>query len=418
MFGYPSQRKAQGVHDELTVSALAYEYDGLRAMMVSASVLGFRDFMVSEMRKLIFEATGIPAENVILSATHTHSGPVMWDWEPSTGNNTNKYLEEIFYPGVAAAVKQAVSNMQPALVGIGVTQSDVGINRRQLEQDGSVLLGNNPWGIYDPIMTVISFKSADGSPIANLVHYGYHCTSAGINYELTRDWPGPMIDRLEEQSGALTIFFNGPEGDIGPRLTNGNDKGAAGAMGGDISQTMELGARAANDAVCAWRSIREYREMPLSLVTGEIKLPYSPLLSEEEAKAKLKSLEGIAELDGQQKADQKMCLSTLEVLASGNPIKTHLEYLQTLVAIGPVVFVPFPFEVFTEIGIRLRHYSPFQHTLSLSCTNGYNSYFPSLDQVSRGGYEVRSAFSTKAYRLVQNADHYVINANMQLINQL
>ena len=105
-------------------------------------------------------------------------------------------------------------------MGLAVGDSSIGVNRRQLNSQNKIMLGQNPWGPYDPKMTVISFADEDGIVVANIVHYGMHGTCAGKNHEISRDWSGVMIDEVERVSGAVTAFFNGAEGDVGPRLTN------------------------------------------------------------------------------------------------------------------------------------------------------------------------------------------------------
>jgi neutral ceramidase len=417
LYGYPTNRPCKSVHDNLTADAISFEYKGIRAVMISAS-LCVCDFAMSEkIRGIVADTVDLPAENVIFTTTHTHSGPALIDI-PDHNYKGGEYFDSILIPALVSAAKQAEKSKKPAVVGFGTVDSDIGANRRQLQQDGSVLLGYNPYGLYDPIMTVIGFKGIDDAPIANIVHYGCHGTAAGINFEVTRDWPGVMTDRLEQQSGALTLFFNGPEGDIGPRLSNGNDKGAREEIGGDISQAEEIGGRAAVDAVRAWRTIKEYRTIPLKLITGDISLPYAPFPVEAEAREGMKSLKGIKQLNGAQQDSREMWMEALREYDAGNPIRTHFTFRQTLVALGPIVFVPFPYEIFVEICLRLRLYSPFQHTLSLSNANGTDTYFPSRDQICRGGYEVRCAYAGKAYRLVFNADDHIINENMRLIAKL
>ena len=81
--------------------------------------------------------------------------------------------------------------------------------RREIKEDGTTVLGQNPWGPKDPIMTVVSFRGEDGAIIANMIHYCCHCTASGKNDEITRDWAGVMTDMLEAQTGAITGFYAG-----------------------------------------------------------------------------------------------------------------------------------------------------------------------------------------------------------------
>jgi hypothetical protein len=81
---------------------------------------------------------------------------------------------------------------------------------------------------------------------------------------------------------------------------------------------------------------------------------------------------------------------------------------------GPVVIVPWPFELFSEIALRLRLYSPFQYTLSLSSANGNYDYFPSKGELCRGGYEVECFRWFSPFRLPDDADTRFINENLRI----
>jgi hypothetical protein len=410
LVGYAPGRPGTSVNDDLTVTAIALEYGDVRTMLVSATICLFKTSLSDRIRGEIGKATGIRPENVILSATHTHSGPMTFDM-PGWSRVNEEYTEQILMPGAIRAATDAVASLKPALLGIGTVHSEVGINRRQIEPNGDILLGQNPWAMYDPTMTVLHFKGVDGSPIANLIHYCAHCTAAGKSPEITRDWPGPMIDKLELESGAVTAFFNGAEGDVGPRLTNGQTVG-------DIELTMELGKKAAIDAIQAFRNITEYNDVPVQIATGTVKLPYLPLPDLETAELELKKLGDPSLLEGMDCIRYEKWKETSDIYTSDKPHRRFQKYDQTLVAIGPVVFIPFPFEMFVEITLRLRAYSHFAHTLCLSNTNGCSIYLPSQDQICRGGYEIDIFRAYGAYTLTNDVDNHVIQENMKILGEL
>ena len=91
---------------------------------------------------------------------------------------------------------------------------------------------------------------------------------------------------------------------------------------------------------------------------------------------------------------------------------------QSVISLGPVVFVPFPFEIFGEITLRLRKFSPYQHTLSLSNANGSHFYFVSRDQIARGGYEVWVFKSMNLFSLTDDADDAIVKENLRLLEAL
>ncbi|MCL2305001.1 MAG: hypothetical protein FWC43_06615 [Planctomycetaceae bacterium] len=407
--GYGSDIGSTSVHDDLTVTALVAEQGDTRVVLMSVTVCLIGNDLGAKLRELCGEAAGVPASHVIVAATHTHSGPITTNFEPGKGVDV-EYCEQILIPKCVAAAKAAVQDMKPATVGIATTESKVGINRRQILPNDAVILGQNPWGIYDSEMTVVSFKGEDGRPIANMVHCSAHCTAAGKNTEVTRDWAGVMIDRLDKESGAITLFFNGLAGDIAPRMANG-------ASTGNIDHAMEVGSLAGLDAVRAWKNIRAYRDEKLSVATGVVRIPHAPLIPLEEARRELAKLESEAQARFTA-SNMSVYRKNIEAHETGNTGESFFTYDQTLVRIGPIVLVPVPFEASSEISLRLRAYSKYGHTLGLGNTNGSNSYLPTRDQIPRGGYEIDRFQWSGERQLTDNADTHLINQNLELIKSL
>ena len=404
--GYGSDKGSTAVHDDLTVTSLSLEYGKTRVVLMSATVCLIGNDLCEKLRLQCGEAAGVPASQVIIAATHTHSGPITTDQD--VFGTDAEYLDEIFIPKCVAAAKASVSEMKSATVGVATTKSLVGINRRQILPDNRVILGQNPWGTYDPEMTVISFRGEDGKPFANIVHCTAHCTAAGNNTEVTRDWAGVMIDRLEKESGAVTMFFNGMQGDVSPRMANG-------ASVGNMDHAMEVGGLAGIDAVRAYKDIRAWRNEELSVAIGEVKLPHAPLIPLDEAREELAKLEAAPQARFKESMMNVFRLN-IDLHEKGETGESHFVYNQTLIKIGPIVLIPVPFEASSEISLRMRGYSKFGHTLAMGCTNGSNWYLPSQDQICRGGYEVDRFKWSGARQLTDNADMHLVNENIRLMN--
>lgn len=406
LFGYNPHQVSTSVHDNLNVTAVAFSNGEETAVMITATVGEVKTALSDRLRAEVAKACGIPFANVVISATHTHSAPNVAGME-GWGDVDEAYVTEFFLPGILSASKAAVANMKPAVIGIGTTHSEVGINRRQIYRGGNVGLGQSKFGCYDPAMTVISVRDEEGKGIVNLVHYGCHGTAAGCNHEISRDWSGIMCDRLEKISGTLTAYWQGCCGDVGPRLTNGRTTG-------DISDVEELGGVAANDAVYAYRKIKSFRPGELSLFKGTVKLPFRELPSLEFVNAKLASYDNPEKLYNIEGMIYAYFRDVKTFLESGKPGPESFNFDQTLVSIGEVLFVPFPFEVFSEITLRLREYTGWAHTLSLSVTNGANAYLPSKDQIPCGGYEVACFRYQNVHSLSDDAEEHIISENLRI----
>lgn len=385
LYGYVPDLYSTGIEDDLTVTALYFFQDNVRCLMLSCTVASVQTALTNRIFREIEETFSVPAANCILSSTHTHCAPNLtgtYGW----GDIDTGYCEEIFIPGIMKSVGEAIENAVPVTAGYAVQNSTAGINRRQLNPDNTVSLGQNPWGCHDPKMTVLSFKEADGNTIASLIHYGCHGTAAGSIPHVTRDWSGVMTDTLDKVTGGITAYFNGPEGDIGPRLSNGRTTSGSKDVCTGMRYVYEIGSVAGGDAVTAWKQIPEYRPVCLSCFNGVLRVPLAPRESPDIAKSQYERFRQYTVNIGGKAADHyRQLLASYE---NGYEEQDFLEIPQTLIRIGDIVFASFPYELFCEIGLRIDQASPFPHVLSLSNANGSEGYFPTADQLFRGGYEM------------------------------
>jgi len=414
LFGYPVNRPAEAVGDDLDVIAAAIVSGDTKAILMSADICLCSEETADEIRKKIEEKTGFPAECIVYNTTHTHSGPDTSGKISGWGESNADYIRDILIPNSVLAAEKALAELRPVQFGVGTTESNLAINRRTMTPDGKVGLGQNPWGLVDKEMTVLSFRDAKTKETyLNIVHYGCHGTAAGRSIEITRDWPGTMKDVMERETGALTMFLQGPIGEVGPRCPNG-----------DTTQTYavarELGYGAGMDAVRAWNSIKEWRNAPVSVVCGDVVVPYDPLPSKESAIAEMEKLGTEDELWAQEKRFELnefyRWKGIVDEYEKGEPLKNYV-FKQCIVSIGSVAIVPFQFEMFLYTPLQLRRYSQFTHTLSLSLANGNRAYLPSQDQICRGGYEVWQFRYGNTYKLVDNADCYLVTENLKLLDQ-
>ncbi len=407
LFGYPQQRFGHEVDDKLAATALLFQSDDCTACVVSLDLCIVEECDIEAIQNDVEAATGIPARNITLCCTHTHSGPVTiacWGW----GGKNVEYMTNL-RPLVVEAVKEAQSNLQPARVGINVSQTDVGVNRRVVLEDGSMTLGFNEWGARDRDLTVARFEGENGT-IASLVHLGAHPTSRGTEPSVSRDWPGVMLDRVENLTGAPVVFINGAFGDVAPRTTIG------GVVGDGAPAAEEVGLRASYDAMVAWRGVREFEDLEVKTLTGEFELPISPLPPREEAERELKEREGDEDKRGAEGAEWNYWNAVLQ--AHDAPPKSSRTWKQTLTKIGPLVIVPFAGEIFAEILLRVKAGSPFRHTLGAGTSNGTHGYYVTREGYGRGGYEPWVGRAYSPYLLEDGVDDVLVQENLALLRQM
>ena len=379
LYGYPSPPRSTSVHDDLTVTALYLQEGETRALLLSFTICSLATALCTRLSEILEAETGVPRSAMILHATHTHSGPSTTN-SVGWGSADSDYIDRILIPAACEAAREAVAAPVPARLAIATGECLLGINRRQLV-DGHAVLGQRPGGIQDTTMTVLGFFSPEDKPLATAVHYAAHCTASGKNTEITRDWAGVMIDALAAASGAPVLFLQGPEGDIGPRMPSGKTIGEA-----SVEDAMRMGRIAAEDATRIYATLGRAEAQPLTVSRTVLSLPLEARPSREEAEAAIARYEGFTAGVEAKTADYYR-----RVLASYDGGYTERESLpieQTVIRLGEVALVSFPYELFSEIGIAVKRGSPFAHTLPLALAGGAECYFVTESEIPYGGYEV------------------------------
>ena len=417
LYGYAPDVFSEKVNDDLTATVYYFTEGDTRAMIIETTVCAIKQAFCDEIRAEVEKATGVPKEHVIIHATHTHSGPSLTG-NPGWGGFNEEYAYEIFKPKLLELATEATKNSEPVKMGVATGESLVGVNRRERLEDNTVKLGQNPWGPFNTKMTVVSFKTESGEIKASMVHYGCHGTAAGRNHEISRDWPGVMVDAVSEYGGGVCAFFNGPEGDTGPRLMNGRTIGFDEKNGksGNIKCAMELGAYAAHDALRIFQSTGGYHEAGLEVLSTTVKIPVKPRPTLEEATAEYEQLkEFTVNHRAGSAAYYKRVIDSYE--AGVKDVEAY-EMEQTIIRIGDVAFVQSTFELFCEIGLRIQKDSPFPHTLPIVNTNGSDAYFITESELCRGGYEVAVFGKRQLQGWVDNGDYYLIKNTLENLRKL
>ena len=410
LYGYAPDVFSESVHDDLTAIAFYFKSGDTEALLLSLSLCSIKTELSDEIASLIEEKYGVPKGNCIIHCIHNHSGPNV-SGNVGWGDVDRKYYNGILLPNLMKVIGEAKSSPVAVRMAVATGESFIGINRRQLYTDNKVHLGQNPWGPFDPKMTVISFADEEGSVVANIVHYGMHGTCAGRNHEISRDWAGVMVDDVERVSGAVTAFFNGAEGDVGPRLTNGLTVGK-----GDITYAERHGALAAHDAARIYKKLGSYKDADLSVLVGEVNIPLDKRIDYETAKA---GYEKYKEYTVNVKAKTAHYYKTqMELYENGYVDKEYRTVPQTIVRIGDVAFISFPYEIFSEIAMRIANEKKVPHTLSLSNTNGSEGYFVTEDQICRGGYEIDMFKTGYIQPYADNADWYMVKQTLENLDKL
>ncbi|HQN34301.1 MAG TPA: hypothetical protein PK019_12915 [Sedimentisphaerales bacterium] len=185
---------------ELTVRALVLERDDTRVAICSTDFLGFPGVLCEKVRT---QVSHVPASNIVIGATHTHSAPDCYGFPDESGNTSCDlaYLDSVC-SALAQAIDTAAAGLQPAAVKIAT-----GIAR------GRIAYNYYAEKLYDPRCHVLQVVGRDRKPIATLVNYACHPEVLGSDQGiLSPDFVGPLYDRIEAKGGGTGIFMNSAQG--------------------------------------------------------------------------------------------------------------------------------------------------------------------------------------------------------------
>lgn len=370
MSGYASRKDlSTGVHDPLSARVMAFKTEGKRLVLVSTDVIGFYDGTADYLRSAILAELKLQPSELFLTAIHTHAAPTLTVNKDRDHPNNVEYTE-MLKDKLIEAVRQALDDMEPVGIGLGVGSCAVGANRRELRvaDDGktSIVLGRNPDGVTDKEVLVMSVTRTNGTPLAVAFDYATHGTSLGPgNYVISGDVPGLAEQFVENILGFGTIApaFIGASGNIDPWF---RVLPAFNEEPGWIPEPVLLGTVLGEEVVHVYHDIKETRAV------DRIESKYVTL------QLPAKSSQGIvAQKDG------------------------TVPFQITAARLGDVAFLGLGGEVFTEIGMAIKAGSPCPHTFVITHCNGAAGYLAPKEAHLQGGYEPTSSpFAPQAADIV------------------
>ncbi|MDP9238349.1 MAG: neutral/alkaline non-lysosomal ceramidase N-terminal domain-containing protein [Chloroflexota bacterium] len=194
---------ATGVHDDLHARALVVDDGDAQAAIVSVDLVGIDRRLVASIRERASAATGIPAANMMIAATHTHAGPA------GLRRDLDEPLTEMMARTISRAIVAADRDLRPSVLKVGRGSVDsVSQNRR------------DPGGPFDDALRVLLFDSPDPreQPIASVLNFACHPTVLyGTNMLISADYPGYALRTVKQVLGdAPVLFLNGACGDVNP----------------------------------------------------------------------------------------------------------------------------------------------------------------------------------------------------------
>jgi hypothetical protein len=192
----PSKEK----RGELTARVLVLRKGDVSVAMVGLDLLGFPSVLGDRVRAKV---PRIPAENILIGSTHTHSAPDCYAFPDGKGGHTGDLAYMDFVCDRAAeAINEAIDRLQPAWIKVATD-----------EAKGKIAYNYYAPDLYDRRMSVIQAVNPEGKTIATLVNFAIHPEVLGNSIGIiSPDLVGPLCERIESQAGGVALFMNGAQG--------------------------------------------------------------------------------------------------------------------------------------------------------------------------------------------------------------
>ncbi len=399
LFGYPHvERIATGVHDPLLASALCLDDGRQRAMLIALDLLMLDPPRARSIRRAVAERTGVPERCVLMSCSHTHSGPVTarlvaWSGDAAVPAPDAAYLD-MLADRVVAAAEQAAANVGPA--EIAWTTADArGVGGNRLSSEGAT----------DPEVGILGVREPDGGRLrAVVVMYGMHPTVLHEDSTLvSADFPHYAREVLRERFGVTlpVLYHTGPCGDQSPRRfvagqTFEEAERLGRTLGESVARSLERLDRSRFSSDCR-----------LGGVVGEIALPRRRFLEVAEAERLLDHHR--AEFRRLKEAGAEAAkVRGAECAVFGAEGTVQLAHLQErgdlqraleedapvevqVVQVGEVSLIGLPGEWFVEYGLELKRRWP-NRAFVVSLVNGHvQGYVATAEAVAEESYEALTA---------------------------
>lgn len=391
--GYYRKRIAKGILDPIQLNALALNDGENTVIMITGDFVNIVEVIATKLRSEISEVTGVPADNIMISALHQHTSVRISPPINSPSDMTDEAYLDILHRKFCDVAKMAVDDLKEATVYTGEkeTATPISFIRRYRMKDGSTRTNpgylnpdvDYPLGEADNTVRVIRFKRKDANDIA-YVNFSTHPDVVGGEL-FSADWPG-FVRRFTEAEleNVSCIFFTGAQGDTNhhnvfkEKFTCERYEYAE-FMGRVITDAVK---EIWDNAVC--RNVFRLRSQiekiyVLSNTSGIEKMEWAKQYCADYHAGKIDT-KGQLNVIGEASRISRLHEETL------------FKYVPvTVIGMGDVAFVGFGCEPFTQYAKEARSFAPDTFVVCSCCSNGGQGYIPTEQAYSEGGYEALSS---------------------------
>jgi hypothetical protein len=424
MAGYYHERLATGTKDPLKAKAVVFRGPESQAALVVCDLTGIAVDLSTEVRRQAAEKTGIPAANIVVAATHSHTAPdyskelyrflaAKPDERASSTDPRQAYIAQLI-AGAVQAIEQAHTAARPAVLQSGASRQEtpVAFNRRFVMRDGSVQTWRNfndpavvrAAGPIDPQVALLAVRDAErDQPLGLLSNFALHLDTLG-GMEWSADYPFFIERAVREALGpqSISLFGLGCCGDINHADPSRTERNKTDMIGNSLGATVRQGLPQLKTVERPTLQVRSaVVQAPLQPVTEPEVRRAVELLAAAKNGTKLEFFDHVTaykQVMLDQLQHQPPFVTAPEHLSWGlshtwQGVGSALPLEVNVITLGQdVAIVCLPGEVFVELGLAIKQASPFPNTLVIELSQCVETvYIPHRAAYAGGSYEVTNS---------------------------
>ena len=385
-FGIPS-----GVLDDIYARIGIICASDAPVLVLAVDTLGFGVAEITELEDVISDATGIPPVRILIASSHSHSAPILCPIDLYGG--FSPYFDGL-RDRVIQLAKELLSRMDPVTLSFGKSSCDFNVNRRRITAEGTCVMGPNPDGVVDKSVPVLACHRRDGSLAGEFFSYCCHPTIL-LGPEVSGDYPGQAQLALEARHReSVALYLPGMFGNIRPNLPGGD----GGFRKGTPRDAMHCGSQLADAVdtaltVCqpvsveAIRTRRIQRALPLDTPPSRQALDEVAAQAVKSAQANDAEKATRSSWNAGYQLAMRQWVQQVRLEQAENRVPKTVDYTFSRWDIGDVRWITFSGEFFVEYGLYSQELLGGERTFTLGYTQGCQTYVPTAQALSEGGYE-------------------------------
>ena len=415
--GYMNKRPNVGMYDDLYVKAMIIESNGTKCGFMTFDLCSITAELFGDLEKLIVEKFGKELhDNLIISATHTHTGPSFYagrdNFDDVTGYAYTRLLE-----AVERVLRRALMNLLPGEIEVGsVYNNPYGFVRRYFMKNGTIVTNpgwrnpeiDRPESDFDRTISIMKIVQ-DGRITAIMCNIVNHGDTVGGSI-VSADWYGRFAQEIQYQlkTSIPIMVVDDASGDINHFDFRQDIKQTS------MDEAVRIGRGYARIVMDKLFDLEKLPECEIVVKNGTVTIPHRQISEEELAEAKhtldtVPDIKKEGDFESQDLANKVPAalryFAQRTINCYEKSVPSHTCRLTAIEFGKELAFISLPGEPFNGISRAIRAASPFKYNFIIELAQTKSGYVPMPECFERGGYEVQP-----------NVDSCAPNAATEIIN--